>query len=83
MSKFKEVLAKKLKEIMNFLFIVFFLVGLGGVFYYFRVQKLHVFTGEWHWNLFEYYGINYDIKHMIVVGVLFIIIMFLVIRTKR
>jgi len=42
-----------------------------------------VFTGEWHWNLFEYYGINYDIKHMIVVGVLFIIIMFLVIRTKR
>ena len=39
MSKFKEVLAKKLKEIMNFLFIVFFLVGLGGVVLYFIVKN--------------------------------------------
>jgi hypothetical protein len=77
MDKMKEILINILKQIRNLLYILGFLGLLGAIFYYFRVQKIHVFTGEWHWNLFEYYGMNYEKKYFIVFGILFVIFMFL------
>ena len=64
-------------EIRNFFYVLLFLVILGSIFYYYRVQKIHVFTGEWHWNLFKYYGMNYEKEQLILFGVLFVVFMFL------
>ncbi len=35
----------------NFLYLFLYSIG-----YYFFVRKLAAVDGEWHWNLFAYYG---------------------------
>lgn len=78
----KEILINILKQIRDFLYVLGFFGCLGAIVYYFRVQKIHVFTGEWHWNLFEYYGMNFEKKYFIVFCILFVIFMFLANKVK-
>jgi hypothetical protein len=82
MYKINERLINTFKEIKDFLYVFVLLCILGAIFYYFRVQKIHVFTGEWHWNLFKYYEMTYEKKYFIVFGVLFIIFILLVKKVK-
>jgi hypothetical protein len=41
--------------ILRNVFSIFFFISLV---YYLRVRKIHLYTGEWHYNLFEYYEVN-------------------------
>lgn len=82
MINFQELFKRLLEEIWDFIKGLFFILILGAVFYYFRVQKIHVFTGEWHWNLFEYYGMKYDKSYFIVLVVLGFILVYLALKVK-
>jgi hypothetical protein len=43
------------------------------VFYLFRVWKTYTFTGEWHYNLFSYYGLG-TVAIVVVIVIIAIVI---------
>jgi hypothetical protein len=41
---------------MSFTRKIFLIAFCYGILYFFFVQKMYWATGQWHWNLFDYFG---------------------------